>query len=463
MALRLSLMAVDGLSAFAVFLVVSIVRFGDGEWLEIWQGLGLEIGVVAVLFAIAWVAALWQQGLYQLRTRWRLRSEAIDILRATILVAALTLSALFIFKQENVSRIFLLALFTVQPLVTLMLRTVIRAWFTRLRRHGRNSHFMLVVGTGPLARDFADRVEGRPGLGIKVLGHLSAPDEPVDGLARPILGTIEEIDHVFHRHVIDEVAICLAPESLRFLDPVTRLAADEGKVVRVPIDPIGLPLPNAREEEFEGYMVRSLVFDQEHELSLAIKRLFDIAGALAGLVLLSPMLLVTAVAIRLRDGSPVLFRQTRVGIHGRPFVIYKFRTMVPDAEARRPDVQHLNERDGIAFKAGADPRITPFGRTLRASSLDELPQLWNVLKGDMSLVGPRPPLVDEVAGYDIWHRRRLSMKPGITGLWQVESRSDPSFEHWVERDLAYIDRWTLMLDLKILLQTVPVVVGRTGK
>jgi lipopolysaccharide/colanic/teichoic acid biosynthesis glycosyltransferase len=137
--------------------------------------------------------------------------------------------------------------------------------------------------------------------------------------------------------------------------------------------------------------------------------------------------------------------------------------MVPDAESRLEEVRHLNQRNGIVFKAADDPRVTLLGRTLRATSIDELPQLWNVLRGDMSLVGPRPPLVGEVAVYDVWHRRRLSMKPGITGLWQVEARHEPEFDRWVERDLAYIDRWSLMLDLKILARTVPAVVTRTGK
>ncbi len=463
MALRLGLMAADAASATAVFLLASIVRFGDGEWMEIWQRIGLDIRLVAVPFGLTWVAALWYRGLYQLRTRWRLQSEALDIAQATVLVAALTLSALFVFKQENVSRLFLVFLFTAQPLVTLASRAALRVWFTRLRARGRNRHYMLVVGTGRLAREFADRVEGRPGLGIEVIGHLAVPGEQAGDPARPVLGSIDEIDRIFHERVVDEVAVCLEPAFLRHIAPVARLAADEGKVVRVPINPVGLPLPNAREEEFEGYMVRSLVFDQEHELSLAVKRLMDIAGSLVGLAVLSPLLLATAVAIRRRDGSPVLFRQTRVGLHGRPFTIYKFRTMAPDAEEHLAEVQHLNERNGIVFKAADDPRVTRLGRTLRATSIDELPQLWNVLKGDMSLVGPRPPLAGEVAEYDVWHRRRLSMKPGITGLWQVEARHEPEFDRWVERDLAYIDRWSLLLDVKILLRTVPAVFGRTGK
>ena len=463
MSLRLGMMAGDWASATAVFLLASIARFGDGEWMEIWRRIGLDIRVVAALFGLAWVAVLWYRGLYQLRTRWQLQSEALDILRATILVAALTLSALFVFKQDVVSRLFLVILFVAQPLVTLAIRAALRAWFTGLRVRGHNTHTMLVVGTGRLARGFADRVESRTGLGIRVIGYLTVPGETPGDLARPVLGSIDEIEQVFHTHVVDEVAVCLEPAFLRYLDPVTRLAADEGKTVRVPIDPVAAALPNALEEEFEGFVVRSLVFDQEHELGLAAKRTMDIAGSLFGLIVLSPLLLAIAVAIRLRDGPPVLFRQTRVGVNGRPFTINKFRTMVPDAEAHLAEVRHLNQRNGIVFKAADDPRVTRLGRTLRATSLDELPQLWNVLKGEMSLVGPRPPLVAEVAEYDVWHRRRLSMKPGITGLWQVEARLEPEFDRWVERDLIYIDRWSLLLDLKILLRTVPAVIGRTGK
>ena len=456
-------MVVDGVSAALVFLLASIARFGDGEWLEFWQRLGIDIRVVAALFGITWVVALWYRGLYHLRTRWQLRSEALDILRATIVVAALSLSALFIFKRDDVSRLFLIILFTVQPIVTFFGRALLRAWFTRLRRRGRNPHFMLVVGTGPLAREFADRVEGRPGLGIRVIGHLAEPARVPGDLARPLLGSIDEMGRVLEEDVVDEVAVCLEPEHQQYRDLVMRLAVDQGKAVRVPVDPTGVPLPNSREEEFEGYLVRSFVFDQGHEAGLAVKRLGDIVGSLAGLVVLSPLLLATAVAIRFRDGPPVLFRQTRVGVNGRLFTINKFRTMVPDAEARYHEVAELSDTRGAAFKMVNDPRVTSLGALLRRTSLDELPQLWNVLNGDMSLIGPRPAPPREVAGYDAWHRRRLSMKPGITGLWQVGARLDAHFDDRAQLDLAYIDRWSLMLDLRILLQTVPAVFGRTGK
>jgi exopolysaccharide biosynthesis polyprenyl glycosylphosphotransferase len=233
--------------------------------------------------------------------------------------------------------------------------------------------------------------------------------------------------------------------------------------VRIPIDPHEGATLDAREEEFEGLMVRSLVHDSHRDAGLVVKRLIDILGATVGLVLLSPVLLVTALVIRVRDGSPVIFRQTRVGLHGRPFTILKFRTMEPDAEERLHEVAHLNELQGAAFKATNDPRLSSVGGFLRRTSIDELPQLWNVLRGEMSLVGPRPPLPSEVIEYDIWHRRRLSMKPGITGLWQVASREEPDFDRWVELDLTYIDRWTLWLDISILLRTMPSVLMARGR
>jgi len=453
----------DGITAALVFLLISFIRFGNTSWTGIWSRLGIDIRLAAMAFGVIWVVVLWYQGLYRLRARWRLRTEAMDIARATVMVAALTLSILFLFKQEDVSRIFLLALFTAEPLVTLTGRWLLRFAFSELRRRGYNARYMLVVGTGKLAQEFADLVESRGGLGLRVIGHLSVPGETQHVVTRPILGDLDAIEEVLHTNIVDEVAACLPPESVSLLEPIASLAADEGKTVRIPVDPSEGSIRNAREEEFEGLLVRSLVHDGHREVGLVIKRLIDILGAAVGLVILSPILLVTAILIRVRDGSPVIFRQMRVGLHGRPFTILKFRTMAPDAEDRLHEVAHLNELTGAAFKASNDPRMSPIGRRLRQLSIDELPQLWNVLKGEMSLVGPRPPLPSEVVEYDIWHRRRLSMKPGITGLWQVESRHEENFDRWVELDLSYIDRWTLWLDLSILLRTMPNVMMARGR
>ncbi len=462
MALRLGLMVGDAASAILVFLAVSALRFRDGDSGQLWQALGIDIRFAAASFALTWVAVLWMSGLYRLSVRWRLWTEVRDIARATLLVIALTLSFLFLVKQDDVSRLFLAFLFIAQPSVTLLGRIALRGVFEALRSQGRDPRYMLIAGTGTFAQEFADRVESHPGLGLNVIGHLVAPEEREWAVTRPILGSVEDIEDILHSRVVDEVAVCLPPVAAHFLEPITGVAAGEGKTVRVAVDPVEEVLPGAVQEEFDGFLVRSLIHDGQREVGLVVKRVIDIVGAAVGLVVLSPVLVATALAVRISDGSPIMFRQTRVGLQGRPFTIYKFRTMVVGAEDRLGEVRHLNERSGAAFKAADDPRMTSIGRWLRKTSVDELPQLWNVLTGSMSLVGPRPPLPDEVAEYDVWHRRRLSMKPGITGLWQVEARHEPDFDRWVEHDLIYIDGWSIWLDLKILAKTIPALVMHGG-
>jgi len=463
MALRVALMLGDGATAVLVFLAASFLRFRDGDPAELWQSIGIDLRLAALLFAGTWITVLWFSGLYRLSVRWRLWTEARDIARATLVVLAITLSTLFLFKQEDVSRLFLAFLFICQPAVTLGGRALLRAAFETIRRRGHDARYMLVVGTGRLAQDFADRIESHSGLGIRIIGHLAAPGEDERVTTRPIIGTVDEIEEILHSRVVDEVAVCLPPSAARFIEPITGLAAGEGKTVRLPVDPVEEILPTALHEEFDGFVVRSLIHDGQREVGLVVKRVVDIVGASIGLLVLSPLLLGTALVIRIRDGSPVLFRQTRVGLHGRPFTIYKFRSMVDGAEDQIETVRHLNERSGVTFKATNDPRVTRMGSWLRKTSIDELPQLWNVLIGSMSLVGPRPPLPTEVLHYDIWHRRRLSMKPGITGLWQVEARHDPDFDRWVEHDLVYIDGWTIWLDLKILARTLPALLAHGGR
>jgi exopolysaccharide biosynthesis polyprenyl glycosylphosphotransferase len=314
---------------------------------------------------------------------------------------------------------------------------------------------MLVVGTGKEARRFADRVERHRELGIRVIGHLATHGTPLKAGSRPVLGSMDDIETVLHDRVVDEVAVCLPSDDLHWVEPVARLCEEVGKIVRIPLDTVPVSLPGGRVEDFDGGKVLSLAYGPDRVLGLVAKRLIDVFLAGAALILLSPVFAIIGLTVMLVDGRPVIFRQERVGLHGRPFDVVKFRTMVPDAEALLTELEEQNEIKGHAFKITDDPRLTRTGRILRATSLDELPQVWNVLLGEMSLVGPRPPLPREVAGYDLWHRRRLSMKPGITGLWQVAARRDDDFDRWVALDLAYIDRWSIMLDLKIIAKTIP--------
>ena len=462
MALRLTLMLMDGAVAVGVFLMVADFRYSDGTTWNLWRALGMDSLTAALAFAAVWVSVMWASGIYRQDIRWRVWTEIQDLIRATALFVAIVLSALFVFKQTDVSRLFLALLFIVQPSATLLGRLLVRAAFDAIRKAGRDPRHMVVAGTGAFAQDFADRVEAHPSLGLRVIGHLRAPGEDETAVTRPILGTIDEIEEIFHSRVVDEVAVCLPAVAHRYLEPITGLAAGEGKTVRVAVDPAEEILPGSSQEEFDGFLVRSVVNDVQRDVGLFVKRAIDIVGAAIGLIVLSPVLLATAIAIRISHGAPILFRQTRIGLHGRPFTIYKFRTMVVDAEERLEEIMHLNERNGAAFKVRDDPRMTRVGRFLRRTSIDELPQFWNVLLGTMSLVGPRPPLPHEVAEYDIWHRRRLSMKPGITGLWQVEARHEPDFDRWVEHDLLYIDGWSIWLDLKILARTLPALLAHGG-
>jgi exopolysaccharide biosynthesis polyprenyl glycosylphosphotransferase len=442
--------------------VVAHLRYLDGNASALWRALALEPTATAFLFAAIWVVVLWSLGLYRLAPRWHVLSEVWDIVRATLIVAALVLSTLFLTEQTEVSRLFLAFLFIAEPTVMLIGRLILRAAFEALRRGGHNARFMVIAGTGQFAQDFADELEQHPGLGIHVIGHLAAPGEPPAVVTRPVLGSIDTIDEILHSRVVDELGVCLPPAAARYLEPVTSIAAGEGKTVRVAVDP-SEDIPGATEEMFDRFLVRSIVNDGHRVVGLVFKRVIDIVGSAIGLVLLSPLFAATAIGMRLLDDGPVFYSQTRIGLHGRPFRMFKFRSMVPDAHDRLDEVAHLNERSGILFKAKDDPRVTRIGGWLRRTSIDELPQLWNVLTGSMSLVGPRPPLPEEVEQYDVWHRRRLSMKPGITGLWQVEARNEPDFDALVEHDLVYIDGWSIWLDFKILARTLPALMAHGGR
>jgi exopolysaccharide biosynthesis polyprenyl glycosylphosphotransferase len=453
-ALRLLLMAADAVSAFGLFVVTSMLRFGDG-WIAEWRSAGINALFAAAVYATSWVTLLWILGLYRLRARWTARIEIQDVGRAAVLLGLITFSALFAFKLPDVSRLFLLTLFIAQVVLTVASRGVVRAMLRELRDRGHNLRYMLVVGTGKDARRFADRVERHRELGIRVIGHLSTQGAPLVAGKRPVLGSIHDIETVLHDRIVDEVAVCLPADELHLVEPVARLCEEVGKIVRIPLDDVPVSLPGGRVEDFDGGKVLSLVYGPDRALGLVAKRLIDVTLGGIALVLLMPVFAIIGLAVLVVDGRPVIFRQTRVGLHGRPFDVVKFRTMVPDAEALLTELEEQNEIKGHAFKITDDPRLTRTGRFLRATSLDELPQVWNVLLGEMSLVGPRPPLPREVADYDLWHRRRLSMKPGITGLWQVAARRDDDFDRWVALDLAYIDRWSIWLDLKIIVKTIP--------
>jgi exopolysaccharide biosynthesis polyprenyl glycosylphosphotransferase len=446
-------MTADAVIAAGLLVGLSIWRFGS-DWAVWWREIVPIPWVFVVAYALTWVAVLTAVGLYRPRARWSLWSETRDVLRATVAMALLTLSVLFLFRLPDVSRLLLLVLFPAQAAAAIVLRGILRIVLARLRRQGRNLRLVLVLGAGPRGRAFAEKLESHHELGLRVIGFLD-PDPSFDpGPAWPSLGSLDDLEAVLHSRVVDEVAICLPFSLWAHIDAIASLCEEEGKIVRIPMDVLDRTISTGRVEDLDGTPVFSLVSGPDRALALAVKRLLDLVGSIVGLVILSPLFLVVALATILDTGRPVLFHQRRVGLHGRPFRIHKFRSMEVNAEDRQAELTAASTVHGQAFKMDADPRVTRVGRVLRQTSIAELPQLWNVLRGQMSLGGPRPPLPDEVAGYDLWHRRRLSMKPGITGLWQVRGRRDPEFDRWEEADLEYIDKWSLWLDLRILVRTL---------
>ena len=279
--------------------------------------------------------------------------------------------------------------------------------------------------------------------------------------AATVLGSIENLQAVVRGNFIEEIFLCHHDREL------VRRVAEEAQMCGLGVHIIpdlydGLAW-GAPVQYLGRFPTLYLPRRSKPAMELMLKRWLDLACSIAALLLGSPLLLLLAIAVKMDSRGPVIYASARIGRKGRTFRCYKFRTMSDNAEALKMSLQHLNERDGVLFKITNDPRITRIGRILRKYSLDELPQFWNVLKGDMSMVGPRPPLADEVEQYELDHFRRLDVLPGITGLWQVESRGNPSFASYISLDVQYVDRWHLLMDLKILFKTIAVVFAGSGQ
>jgi exopolysaccharide biosynthesis polyprenyl glycosylphosphotransferase len=326
---------------------------------------------------------------------------------------------------------------------------------------------MLILGTNPRAVEFAHRISARVDRGYRFLGFVDDdwPGFPnLTGTGFEVVSDYSGLAEYLRRNVVDEVAIYLPFGSFyRHSSEVARLCEQHGITMRFNSDIFGSKTARWRAEEFDGDQYVATYTLHNELWPYAIKRMLDVTVAVLALLLFSPILVVAAVAIKLSSPGSVFFLQERIGINKRRFKIYKFRTMVPHAEQLMSSIEKNNEATGPVFKMRNDPRITPIGKLLRKSSVDELPQLFNVLKGDMSLVGPRPLPVRDFEGFnEDWQRRRFSVKPGITCLWQVNGRSGISFDQWMLLDLKYMDEWSLWLDLKILAKTVPAVIKGEG-
>ena len=420
-----------------------------------------EFGLYLAWFAICIVFFTRSYGLYgPIQNRSGLHEQRMT-LQATLISGLILCGTVYLSRGEVVSRIVV----TLSVLLTGAMLCARRALWRSLvysrYREGLDTRSVLIIGSGRVGQALRNHLESLRHLGFRFKGFIALSDAEEDAREPDIIGNMKNCLHLARALFVDEIFLSV-PADKHMVISLVQEARALGIDVRVVPDLYDGLAWNAA-VEYVGQFPTIPLHRREFPVgAFMLKRVLDICVSSMALLLLSPILLIVGLAVRLDSVGPVLYRAKRIGRKGHTFCCYKFRTMVPNADVLRESMDHLNERHGILFKVANDPRITRVGRLLRKYSLDELPQFWNVLRGDMSLVGPRPPLAAEVEQYDVSHLRRLDVLPGITGLWQVEARQDPSFDSYISLDTAYVENWSLWLDLKILVRTFSVVLSGTG-
>jgi exopolysaccharide biosynthesis polyprenyl glycosylphosphotransferase len=416
-----------------------------------------------------WLIVGLLAGIYREINEADLRRLFADPLKVGLMATILLFAVTFAIKFQHLSRL-LLVLYAAADLVAMTLfRLVARRFAGALRRSLAGLRSFLLVGEGPQVIEVARTIEAYETRGMRLLGFVRTGSAPPASLEQspPLHGSypvfdLTQLPELLRQHVIDEVIFAISSDDLERLGESFLACEVEGVKTRVLLTFFPHVISKVYLERLGEKPLLTFATTPENEYLLLLKRALDFVLALTLLALLSPLMVLLALLIRMTSPGPALYRQTRCGLGGRKFTLYKFRSMRVDADLRREELEALNEVDGPVFKIARDPRCTAMGRLMRKFSLDELPQLVNIVKGDMSFVGPRPPLPEEVEKYERWQRRRLRMPPGLTCLWALEGRSRLNFRRWMELDLDYIDHWSLVLDCKILLKTVPIVLLGRG-
>jgi exopolysaccharide biosynthesis polyprenyl glycosylphosphotransferase len=456
--------------SFGMATLPILARLGPVSFAQFWSmRVKLQNLVVFFGFLCIWHIIFSMFGLYSSKRLASRRKEVLDVVKATTLSSAVLAFGTFVVGFRMVTPGFVMTFWACSTFAVASTRLALRTWLRRFRAHGHNVRNMLIVGTNRRALDFAKTIRSRPDLGYCILGFADtnwAGSEDLKQHGYVVVSDLEGLPEFIRHTVVDEVVLALPIRSFHTSSAqLAELCERQGIIVRLLSDLFDLKTVGTRADEV-GSSTFVMHYGAAEGWPLTVKRIFDFTVSLALIVLLGPLLLITAILIKLTSPGPVFFVQKRVGYNKRPFYICKFRTMVADAEKKLRDVEHLNEVSGPVFKIKNDPRLTPIGAFLRRTSIDELPQLFNVLLGDMSLVGPRPL---QVRDYDLftkngedWQRRRFSVRPGITCLWQVNGRSSLPFEQWMELDLKYVQQWSLWLDFEILARTIPAVFKGSG-
>jgi exopolysaccharide biosynthesis polyprenyl glycosylphosphotransferase len=395
------------------------------------------------------------------------RVEIIELLKAVAFSTALLALLAELIRISMITSRFLASFWFISSLLLVASRLALRPLLGTLRKRGRNLRHMLVLGTNSRAIDFARKILDKPELGYRLVGFVDEDWQRIEEFKQtgfPLVSDFTGLAEFLRRNVVDEVAMYLPLRSFyEYSFQAATLCEHHGIIKRFDGDIFGLKKSRSTPDEFDGDHHVASYTGVRDWWPLVAKRVLDIALSFILLFLLVPIFVIITLLIKFSSKGPVLFRQERIGLNKRKFPILKFRTMVPNAEKMLAELEEQNEVSGPVFKIKKDPRITSIGKFLRRTSADELPQLFNVLKGDMSLVGPRPLPVRDYEGFnEDWQRRRFSVRPGITCLWQVSGRSSIPFEQWMRMDLQYMDEWSLWLDVKILAQTVSAVLKGSG-
>ena len=405
--------------------------------------------------------------LYESKRLWGQHTEALDVLEATSL-ATVALFVVGTFFIPSISDPKFLALFWFVSTGTVLLsRRVLRSALKQIRKRGRNTIQMVIVGTNPRAIMFARELESQSEFGYRIMGFVDRKWPGLDEFRKAGFAyacDFRQFAAYLRDNVVDEVVIAL-PLSSCYVEAsrIVSLCEEQGIVTHCLSNLFDLKLNGSKAEPLDYDSLITFRAGGLQGWGVMFKRFLDIAISLSCLILMAPLFLIAAALIKFTSRGPVLFVQKRLGLNKRLIGVYKFRTMVQDAEKKQAELEHLNEMNGPVFKIANDPRITSIGKFLRKTSIDELPQLLNVLKGDMSLVGPRPLPVRDYQGFNQdWQRRRFSIRPGITCLWQINGRSTVQFDKWMELDMEYIDRWSVWLDMQILIRTIPAVLRGSG-
>jgi len=389
----------------------------------------------------------------------------LNIVSQLAIVLVVIYALLYLLRRGDISRSYVL-LVGVVDFVLLLFGRAISYWGVAAMRDllGRY-HYLLLVGCGQRAREMAALIEESRGMGLRLVGFVNTELAGVSSAAK-LSGydvyPLQSVGSILQNHVVDEVVFAVDLQDLARLEPVMRHCADLGIRTRLQLEFLPPAYSRIYLENFRDMPLLSLSSAPDSELRLFFKRVFDVVISFGALLILLPLMLLIAAMIKITSPGPIFFSQTRCGLGGRRFTLYKFRSMINNAEQMRAELHKFNEADGPVFKISDDPRITEVGRWLRRFSLDELPQLWNVFRGEMSFVGPRPAVPEEVDQYEDWQRRRLRMRPGLTCTWVLEGRSHVDFKRWMQLDLKYIDNWSLWLDAKIFLRTIPIVLSGRG-